>query len=46
MLTDVNLKVKIVDNNKFHENFFGDNLNLFMPKTQKWSDTLLKSYSE
>ena len=47
MLTDVNLKVKIVkDNNKFHEIFFGDNLNLFMPKTQKWSDTLSKSYSE
>ena len=39
MLTDANLKVKTVKNNKFHENFFWNILNPLMPKIPKWFDT-------
>ena len=47
MLTEVSLEVKRVkDNNKFHNFFFRNILNPLMPKIQKWSDTLSKSYSE
>ena len=37
MMTDVSLKVEIVkNNNKFHENIFGDILHPSMPKILKW----------
>ena len=46
MLICINLNAEIVKYSKYSENFTKNILNLIMPEIPKWSDILLKSYSE